>query len=351
MNKPRRTAGRLLAFGAALLIPIAGTLAQSAVPPDMLRKQEITETDRQTIKAFIAANKAGLSTNSPAEIKKSREALVAPLENPGGVSVPFRVAYANALIETGEINKIAANKDNDLAAANALRVAGQAATGNTLNIVLEGLKDSRPQVRYAATVAARAAFVAAKAAPALSADELSKVMRELAATAAKDAAKQPVDGALQAMIAARDTAVPGVRSLVITRLADAAGARASAVAASGDADGIPPLLRVAAAIRADVTDAANLPAETKTAAAAFAARTFNAVAGAWKSDEPSDAMVQATKAAAAILALLDPAGTQRFPIGEFVAPGKREQFDQELKKTLDVLKGAPYNLPAEALKP
>lgn len=342
---------RLLAFGAALLLPLAAALAQTAIPDEMLHKQEISDGDRQVMKAVITANVAGLESKNPSEIKKSRDVLVAPFEKTDGLSVSFRAAYANALIEHGHIDKTAADKDNDLAAANALRIAGQAATANTLNIILKGLEDTRPQVRYAATVAARAAFMAAKTTPALSGDDLSKALIALGDIAAADKAKEPADGAIQAMIAARETAIPSTRSLAIDRLARAAGARALKIAKDGDADGIPSLLRVAGALRADLSDASTLTNGAKQAIATFAAQALTAVGAVWKDGEPTDALSQTARAAAAAAALVYTEPPRTFPVGDLVASGKHDQFETELQKTLGVLQAAPYNVKPEALKP
>ncbi|HZW07406.1 MAG TPA: hypothetical protein VFF65_09795, partial [Phycisphaerales bacterium] len=218
INKPFARPSRLIPFAAALVLPLAAALAQTSLPDEMIRKNEISPADRQQMKALVDANKGGLS-GTPAEIKRSREVLVAPLER-DGVSVQFRVAYASAILENGGLAALAASKDNDLLATNALRIAGQCATGNTMRVVLDALKDPRPQVRYAATVAARAAFTAARNNSALAPDDLSRAMKALSETVVQDAAPQPVDGAIQALVAARD--VPNNRSTAIERLTDAA---------------------------------------------------------------------------------------------------------------------------------
>lgn len=349
-NTSARRAPRLLALGGALLMPLAGVLAQNAIPPEMLRKQEITDADKQVMRAVIDAYKPGLA-GATADIKKSRDALVAPFESSGGVSVPFRVAYANALIEHGQINRLAADKDKDVVAANALRVAGQAATGNTLNIILDGLKDPRPSVRYAATVGARAAFIAARTAPAISDAELGKILRGLSDVAAKDTAREPIDGALQALVAAREVGIPNTRSLAITTLASTAGSRALAVARTDDAQALTPLLRVAAALRTDMTDANTLTPDARKAATAFAGQLLVAIDGVWKTDDPNDAMVQAARAAEAILTLADTnAGqTNKFPVR--IGPGTHEQFTKDVQAALSVLKGAPYSIPQKTFTP
>lgn len=342
----RRTlhAARLAAFGAALLLPLVGAFAQ--IPDEMVRKQEISSSDQQTIRTYIEANKIA-PTGTAAEVKKSRDALVAPLEKPG-VTVPFRVAYANALMDAGKIDQLAASKDNDLVATNALRVAGQAATGNTLKVILDGLKDGRPQVRYGATVAARAAFTAAKSNPALSTDELYRAMKALGDMAAADTAKEPADGAFQAIIAARD--ISGNRSDAIVRLTEAAGKRAMLVAKSDNADGLAPLLRVIAAVRTDMIDAGVLTPEARKGAATFAGQLLVAIAAQWKEGtDPTDTMIQATKAAEGVLGSLDSKRT--FTISDSIAPGKREQFNRSLKSILDTLQGEPFSIPPTAFKP
>lgn len=342
---------QLLTLAAAVMLPFAGAFAQSSLPDELIRKNEITPADRQTIKLLIDANKAGLS-GGPVEIKKAREVLVAPLEK-DGVSVPFRVAYANALLESG-LEKLATS-DNDLIAANALRIAGQGATGSTLKIVIDGLADKRPQVRLAAAVAARAAFAAARNNPALNADELAKAMKALGDAVTTDGSPAVIDGALQALIAARD--IPGNRSAAVERLTDAAGKRALALAKANQPIDLTPLLRVAGPVRQDITEAEKLSPEARKSVAAFAGQLLIAVNAAWKDGDPDPATVQTAKAANAILSLAAESITGAkvtITIDELVAPGKREQFQRALPAIIGpggMLVSPPFSVPADKLKP
>lgn len=345
-------APKLFALAAALLVPFAGAMAQSALPDDLVRKNEIGESDKQVIKAFVDANKSGL-TGTATDVKKSRETLLAPLEK-SGITVPFRVAYANALIESAHIDTLAASKDNDLTAANALRLAGQAATASTMKIVSDSLKDSRPQVRCAATVAARAAFTAARTTPALSAEQLAAALRALGDVVATDPSKEVVDGAVQAMIAARE--IPGTRSLAIERLTDAAGLKALAIAKSPDGQDLAPLLRVAAAIRADMTDSGSLTPEARKGAAAFSGQLLIAIGGVWKEGTPPDTAIAGAKAAEAILTLADQAAgkNRTFTIAATVSGARKEQFGRELNTIVgagSVLQSEPYSIAPARLKP
>jgi hypothetical protein len=354
INKTLRRSPRVLPFAAAVLLPFAGALAQTGVPDDLIHKNEISAGDRQTIKTVVDANKAGLS-GTAAEIKKAREVLVAPLEK-DGVSVPFRVAYSNALIEAGGLAALATDK-NDLIAANALRIAGQGATGNTMKIVLDGLKDARPQVRYAATVAARAAFTAARNNPALSPDELSRAMRALGDVGAADTAPQPADGALQALVAARE--IPNNRSAALERLTEAAGKRALAMAKPGNADPIDlaPLLRVAGPVRQDITEAEKLTPEARRGALAFGAQLLVLVDAQWKDGDPESAAAQAAKAANAILSLAATAISGRevsITTGDLVSPGKQDQFKRALKTLVGqagTLQSDPFKIEPTKLTP
>lgn len=344
---------RNLAFIAAALLPFAGVLAQSSLPDELVRRNDISADDRQAIKALVDAHKSGLSGGT-IEIKKSRDVLLAPLEK-DGVSVPFRVAYANALIESGEIDKLAANKDNDLIAANALRIAGQSATGNTLKIVIDALKDTRPQVRYAATVGARAAFNAARNNSALSPDEVSRAMRALSDVATTDAAPEPADGALQALVAARD--IQGNRSLAVERLTEAAGTTALTAIKSGKPIDLTPLLRVATPIQHDVVEVQKLTPAAKKGVATFAAQLLLAVDAQWKDGDPDPSAVQAARTASTILALAasNMAGQEvTIRVGELVTAGKQEQFHQALARLVGpggLLQSPPLSIAPDKLKP
>ena len=353
INKRVLCPSRLVPFAAAFVLPLAAALAQTSLPDEMIRKNEISPSDRQQMKALIDANKAGLS-GTPSEIKKSREVLVAPLEK-DGVSVQFRVACASALLESGGLAGLAAHKDNDLIATNALRIAGQSATGNTMRLVLDALKDPRPQVRYAATVAARAAFTAARTNSALAPDELSRAMRALSDTVVQDAAPQPVDGAIQALVAARD--VPNNRSTAIERLTDAAGRKALALAKGSDPFDLAPFLRASGPLQQDIIEGDKLPVETRRTIAVFAAQILIAVDAQWRDGDPDAITVQTAKAANSLLSLaMQQISRQSSPLalGDLVAPGKKQQFQEALAKLVGpggTLQSAPYSLPADKLKP
>jgi len=340
---PARRPGRLLAMAATVLLPVVGAFAQQTSVEDLVTKNEISTADRATIKSSVEAARAGLA-GGPVEIKKSRDTLVAPLEK-SGVTVPFRIAYGQALLESGELARLV-KSENDLVAANALRIAGQAATGNTLGVVLDGLKDARPQVRLAAAVAARAAFTAARNNPAITEAELAAALRELAKVVTDDKADGPAEGALQAMVTARE--FPGFRSRALQAFCDAAGTRLMTAVKSGKETDFAPYLRVAAAVQQEALEAGTLTADARKAGTLFAAQVLIGVDAAWKDGDPTPAMKTTAKAAASIASLL--AGSDA-AVGDLVAPGKQAKFKEALKKLLTDLQGSPASLPADKLKP
>ena len=351
VSPSRSRVARLIPFGAAVLFVFTGALAQTQVPDEMIRKNEITPDDRRFLKALIDANKAGL-TGGPAEIKKSRDVLVAPLEKEG-VSVPFRTVYASELIGSAELAKLAAS-DSDIVAANALRIAGQSATGSSLGLVLKSLSDPRPQVRYAATVAARAAFTAAKNnASALTPDDLSTAMRALGDAAVADAASQPVEGALQALVAARD--VPGNRSIAIQRLTDAAGKRALKLVKAGEPADLAPFLRLTAPLQTDILDTDKILPEARKSILVFSAQLLMLVDAQWKDGDPDPAAVQTAKAANSLLSFAaDPGQRYTGPFADLAAPGKKQQFRDALQKLVGpggTLLSEPHSIPADKFKP
>lgn len=130
----------------AMLLPVTRAMAQAEIPVDIIQGTTLTEEQKQVIDKFIAQRLPDLSSSDPAVMKKSRDELLRPFRNTQ-ISVAFRQSFSDRIV--GELDKNAGNA-KDLIAVNALRIAGDVATGGTSTLLEKKLSDSNDAVRYAA---------------------------------------------------------------------------------------------------------------------------------------------------------------------------------------------------------
>ena len=328
-----RVLTQTLAAACALLLPVLAAFGQTTIPDDLVKKSSLGSGDTQMIKAFVDTHKAGLS-GTPAEVKKSREALSAPLERPG-VSVAFRVALTTELADT--LKKNAADKDKDIVAVNSLRLAGDLATTNTIDTLIKGLEDKRESVRYAATHGFARMFTAAeKYSPAITPEEGLRIMRALGDVVEKDTSAQVADGAAIAMIAGRGF----TKSVGIQRLAEAGSRKVMAMAKAGGASDLTSILRIAGALRNDFADQnLKLMQEAKLAAAKFAGQTLMLVSRQLGNGGDRASQVQTGKAAHSVLTLA----------AQSLQQGAEAEIDPRIPSQLDNNKDVEFQKAVELM--
>jgi hypothetical protein len=213
----------VLSVGLATLAPRVA-FAQASVA-QIVTKNDLSEADKGVIRDLIERQRPLLS-GTAAEVRRAREALVAPLEE-RGVSVPFRVEMSRQLFET--LKTLSAD-GRDVVAVNALRVAGELATTNSLRVVSDGLKDKRPAVRHGALFAMGRLFMqAARTSPAVSQGDMRSAIAELERIASGESDPLMIDGAISALVAAA-RAPEG--SAAMARMGEAVGVRLRAGAKS-----------------------------------------------------------------------------------------------------------------------
>ncbi len=151
-------------FSASLTVWLAVSAAHPAfvwaqstcnLPAEIVGSSDLSQADKDRIKACVDANKEGLR-GTPAEIKKSRNAMLEPLRG-DQVSVQFRLEYTRQLVAT--LKPLSSDQD-EIIAVNALRITGELATAGSVDILAEALKDKRPGVRHAAATGFKRTFVA-----------------------------------------------------------------------------------------------------------------------------------------------------------------------------------------------
>ena len=312
----------ILTLVAAVLMPIFAASAQSSLNDDLIRKQDVSAADKQIIKAFIDGNAANLK-GTPLEIKKAREALVKPVER-DGVTVSFRVAMGSDLVTV--LKPLVNEKEREVVVVNALRIAGEVATTNMIDVLLEGLKDPRESVRYAATHAMAQFFIAAdKFAPAITKDDGARCVRGLVDVIEKENSVRVVDGASIALMSAR----PFMKGLAVQRLAEAGGRKAILLAKSTEPVDLGTHLRIAGALRTDLLDAQKITPDAVLASVKFAGQTLVLVKNQMKTSGDRVAIVQTAKACHGIISL-----------GSEILKGP--EIDQGMPKLLDQSKDADF---------
>lgn len=244
---------RLRNFTAGLVFAAIGVATAWAQPinGEMVKRGDLDGAAKAAIAGHVAQHKSGLSGDDKA-IKDSRSALLGPLSFPD-VSVQFRVEYSKSLLEA--IDPLVSDP-RDQVAANALRLAGELATSNSLPLITRAFKDKRAPIRYAACFGAGRMFDCIKTqAAAMAAADFELLFDELAAFMARESDPYLLDGCVLALKAG--ASVPGdrikdydLRSRAVKTLADAAGAKAKELkGVAGEFRDLPVLVRAVVTVR------------------------------------------------------------------------------------------------------
>lgn len=239
MNHRNAQARALLALAPLALALAFTTLAPSAAfaqggqvsLTQVAGKNDLSDADKNAIREMVERQRPLLS-GTASEVRRAREAIVAPLEE-RGVSVPFRVELSRQLFDT---LKALSTDARDVVAVNALRIAGELATTNSLRVVVDGLKDKRPAVRHGALYAMSRLFMqAARTSPAVSQGDMRSAISELERIASGETDPLMIDGAISALVAAARAPEGGT---AMARMGEAVGVRLKAAAKSpGGAEG------------------------------------------------------------------------------------------------------------------
>lgn len=282
MTTARARTSRLLtlALGVMLVVGPTGALARQPLPNGIEAKPALNQADRDAITRFVGEQKAKLS-GEPDAIKSGRDNLLARLAS-RGVTVEFRQVMAGALVD--DLRRLAADQ-RDIVAVNALRVAGELATSTSVSIAIDGLKDPRSPVAYAATFALARAFEAARANPAINPADLNRAVGAAADFLSRQTDAHLADGATLALCAAcRIEGPAGFPDSALVALAKAAGARAQTIGAAGvdSAAMLAVVTRAAVSLRDAALPGRAIAPATRTAAATLAGELLVAVERAAK---------------------------------------------------------------------
>jgi hypothetical protein len=216
----RRLASTILIAAMALLSGPAVALAQGAMRPETIRATNLDDAQKAEVAKYVADNQGGLSSDNPAEVKRSREDLLKPLGDKQ-ISVSFRQEYSQRL--EGALKKaVASPKENIVVTA--LRIAGELATPVGTDIIEPFRKDPRSAIRYWSAAAWGRAFDAmATRAPAIATGRALVAVRALAASVADEKDPRVLDALARALASA--AGVEALRTEAYAALAQSFGQR------------------------------------------------------------------------------------------------------------------------------
>lgn len=336
---------RLLSIVCLSLASIAsGPMACAQIatlPPGITSASDLSAEQKEQIKQFVDTNKGGLK-GTPTEIKHSRNALMDPLKGTD-VSVAFRLEYARQL---GPVLRPLGADKREVAAVNALRVAGELATASGVDLLAEGLKDERAGVRYAASAGFESTFQAVRrSVPALAGAQAAKAIDtlETALTAEKD--PRVLEGlalAIQEASRVPNRQVEGMRDASAMALARAVSAKTADRKIGPWADAA--FRRAILAIRATVTNPdinePKLSDKTLRAAGGMAGDLLALIGERLKSGSTSgdaDLALLASEAERTVFFISAPLGVpnpKEFNLFQLVQQGKNAEYQQQVLQVI-----------------
>jgi hypothetical protein len=236
----RRLSAVCILTATAFLLPVPSALAQFGLPRDVVAAESIGGAQATQIERHIGEWLPRLGSQDPAEIKRSRDNLLAPLREPT-ISVAFRQAYSERLLQGLRQH---AQDERDIVVVNALRVAGELATPAAVQLLQQKLQDPHAPVRFAAVAAVGRVFSAVRdTSPAIGPADVQQLGARMGQQLGSERAPEIVDACVRALATAMEITRPnyeGVRAMAFEAVASGVGERARAL--RGDANDAPMLI-------------------------------------------------------------------------------------------------------------
>ncbi|MGH7132652.1 MAG: HEAT repeat domain-containing protein [Phycisphaerales bacterium] len=333
------------------------------LPPEISGHETVTDADKSQIADYVKANTSGL-TGKPKDIKDSRKALLLPLEAPN-VSLAFRTQYASELLPT--LTTLAADPRDEVAF-NALRIAGELATNNSVDLLINALKDKRPSVQYAALLGLARTFeimdpTQRKLGGGVLVDRLDKAITAIGANAKAQAGPQILDGAIIALSKAaviNDKTRGDVQAHAVSELASIVQTQTGKLTGADSPARANALLRAALVVRTQATNnAANLGPQALKDAGGLAGDLLAAAARAAKAGNPDNLpLEQMVRAAEGLLFVANSniPGAAPLPelgLADLVKAGKLDQYQTKVQDVIGkdgILCKPPYSYPPDRFK-
>lgn len=204
----------------------APALAQLSLPEQVVRATVLSDANKSELAAFATPLLADLSSDEPAKLQSARSKLIAPLLDPG-VSPAFRLELSRLL--EPELRKLLSDKRESIVV-NALVIAGEIATSDSVAIANSSAKSPSGVVRYQAAYAVARTFEALQASgEALRPDAAAELARGLQARLQSEQDPAVVGALVRAARAATSITKPGfepVRAPAIESLCRGLASRA-----------------------------------------------------------------------------------------------------------------------------
>lgn len=338
MNLHRLFAVVCVSLG-TLAVDVPNAWAQSAALAEtIVTSSDLTADQREAVKQFVDAYKAGLS-GSAVEIKRSRNALLEPLRG-ARVTVAFRLEYTRQLTP---VLRPLITSTNEVVAVNSLRVAGDLATASSVEMLADALKDKRVGVRYIASSGFENTFQAMRrTVPAVGGAQALRTMDTLKAAVKVENDPRVLEGlvlALQEATRIPTGQVEGMRDAAIRAMAEAVSDKTADRTVGAWAD--PAFRRAILAIRTAVTNPDITEPEPKPdslrAAAGMAGDLLALVANRLKGGGASDAdmalmVAEAERAIFFIQPKLGSGGeaAKEFRLFELVQQGNTSEYQRQV---------------------
>ncbi len=194
----RRSVRALCVMAACLLGPAALCMAQATLPPELVQAQSIGPAQADQIHQYVQTPLQNLGSDDNDAVKEARNTLLAPLRVPN-VGVSFRQEYSKqCLPRLTELTK----GTRDQVASNALRVVGELATSEAVELLGQKLGDKKSDsVRYFATAeCARVFEVVDTNQPALLPGDLRTMADKLGDAVLNEAHPDALHAAVRALV-------------------------------------------------------------------------------------------------------------------------------------------------------
>ncbi len=201
--------------------PVSGQTTE--LPESIVSSQSISRDDERSIEAYVTPLFASLESEEPAVLRSARTDLLGPVMNPQ-VTVQFRIAYTAAM--KGPLQAL--DRDgSDVAAVNAVVIAGHLASGDGVSILRDALRDERVAIRFAAAAGYGRTLTADS--PALAARELPGLFRDLSRALDQEQDPFVIEAFVKSLAMAckpREGAIEGLTEQAVRTTAEGVGKKA-----------------------------------------------------------------------------------------------------------------------------
>lgn len=343
-----------------LALPVAAQTRD--LPENIVTSTESLSGDRlNTVREYASAALRDLRSDRASTRREARARLLRPL-TVDGVSVTFRLGYGRELVPA--LREMARESEETIAY-NALVIAGELATDQASEVLVEHIDDERQAIRYGAAFGLARTFDAvANRAPAITRDQIRRLISLLGERIREEQEPWVMDGVVRALIAAgaiSSGTFEEVRPRAYSELAQGIGSRVRALRDADEIDDtadtvLISALRTGEAIRDLWLRDARLPRDAALATVALSADVLSFVdqASGWDlSEEHRRMLLQLTSVSENVIFFardsLDPdAGARPTQMAEMLRDGHRNRMREELRRMIGsggTLTREPFNFP------